>query len=241
MKLCNLSLLILIGLVVILWGTTPALSASPVDPAKDVVFYRVTFTSSWSQATHPHPDGAEQFPTNAHFSPLIGAAHNMTATFWAEGELASAGMEQMAETGRVSLLREEFAAAGDAVYDVLNGAGIPSPGEITISAFRVDRNHPRVTLVTMVAPSPDWFVGVSSLSLLDEQGEWRNEVTVTLYPYDAGSDDGADYRSTDVEPAAHQPIADMTGVAPFSAQPMGVFTFQRVYVQHLPTIALAGN
>jgi hypothetical protein len=228
---------VLFAFVVALLSVTPVFADPTATSLNDAVYYRLTFTSSWSQDTHPHPDGAERFPTNAHFSPLIGATHDVTTTFWADGELASAGMEQMAETGRVLLLREEFAAAGDAVFDTLNGAGIPSPGETTIAALRVDRDHPRVTLVTMVAPSPDWFVGVSSLSLLDEKGEWRNELEVVLYPYDAGSDDGADYHSTDIEPALHQPIADVTGVAPFSNQPMGVFTFQRIHLQHLPIIA----
>ena len=33
--------------------------------------YSITFTATWSNQTHPHPD----FPARARFSPLIGAVH----------------------------------------------------------------------------------------------------------------------------------------------------------------------
>lgn len=62
----------------------------------------------------------------------------------------------------------------------------PSRTFIITSAF------PYVTLVSMVAPNPDWFVGVSGL-LLIANGEWRNEVVVELSPWDAGTDSGATY------------------------------------------------
>lgn len=197
----------------------------------DVAFYRVTFTSTWSAETHPHAN----FPAGAHFSPLIGATHNLSATFWMSGTLASPGMEQMAETGGTTALRSEIAAAGATARETLNGPGLATAtGSVTIPAFTASRSHPLVTLVTMIAPSPDWFVGVHDLSLLDEQGQWRGTVVVTLYPYDAGSDDGADYASADREPATHQLITDIRGKAPFSAAPIGTFTFTRIQRLYLP-------
>ena len=210
---------------------------TPAHAQDNTALYTVTFESTWSQQTHPHPGGAAQFPSNAHFSPLIGAMHNLSATFWMSGTLASPGIERMAETGGTATLRAEFAAAGANVNAILAGAGIASPGAIILPAFTVQRTHPLVTLVTMIAPSPDWFVGVHGLSLLDAQGEWQDSVVVTLYPYDAGSDDGADYASADIEPAAHQPVANLRGQAPFSDAPIGTFTFTRLYQLHLPLTA----
>ena len=52
---------------------------------------------------------------------------------------------------------------------------------------------PRVTLTTMIAPSHDWFVGVSGLPLLDAQGDWLTWLRVFLYPWDAGSEEGNDF------------------------------------------------
>ena len=46
----------------------------------------------------------------------------------------------------------------------------------------------------MIAPSPDWFVGVSGLSLLVD-GVWVEQRVVELYPYDAGTDGGTSYTS----------------------------------------------
>src|SRR5262245_10923006 len=59
-----------------------------------VASYTVTFTSTWSASSHP-----VDFPANAHFSGLIGATHDDRVRFWREGELASAGIQAMAELG----------------------------------------------------------------------------------------------------------------------------------------------
>ncbi len=207
--------------------------AQSTDSAVDVATYTVTFTSTWSTETHPDSG----FPTNAHFSPLIGATHNISATFWRNGTLASPGIEQMAEIGATSILRSEFAAAGANVREIVAGAGLgTSPGQVTIPTFTVSQSHPLITLVTMIAPSPDWFVGVHDLTLRNEQGAWLNEIVITLYPYDAGSDDGMDYTAADVEPAIHQPIAQLSGQSPFSTAPIGIFTFTRIKQIYLPIV-----
>jgi len=221
-------LLGLIGLA--LPGVVQAQSAGSTA---DIATYTVTFTSTWSAVTHP---GAS-FPTNAHFSPLIGATHNLSATFWLSGTLAAPGIEQMAETGATNRLRDEFAAAGATVREIVDGAGLgTSPGQVTIPTFTASQSHPLITLVTMIAPSPDWFVGVHDLALRDEQGAWLDEIVITLYPYDAGSDDGADYTAADIEPATHHPITQISSQAPFSAAPIGTFTFMRIKQIYLPMV-----
>ena len=71
-------------------------------------------------------------------------------------------------------------------------------------------------------------------------GDWRDEIVVTLYPYDSGSDDGVTYTSTDVEPTEHHLIANYQGVAPFSTEPIGTFTFRRIDLSkfvYLPLVA----
>ncbi len=194
--------------------------------ADETAVYQVTFTSTWSATTHPHPQN--DFPANAHWSPLIGAVHNSNITLWAAGALASAGIEQMAETGDTAALRNEITAAGSSAYATLTGSGLgTASGLVSLAPFTATKEFPLVTLVTMIAPSPDWFAGVDNLSLLDTNGNWQDQVVVTLYPYDAGSDDGADYTSADSEPNPHQVIANYTGVAPFSSAPLGTFTFTR--------------
>lgn len=160
---------------------------------ENTVNYEVTFHAVWSEETHP-----DDFPSNPHFSGLIGASHNSNVSFWKSGGLASEGIKNMAETGSKNPLTEEIGLAilnGDAL-DLLSGGGIgTSPGSTSVT-FQVSVNYPYVSLVTMIAPSPDWFVGVDSLNLYDN-GEFVDELIVDLYAYDAGTDSGSNYTSPD--------------------------------------------
>lgn len=206
------------------------------DPNNDnVAVYTVTFTSSWSEQSHPG------LPTNAHFSPLIGATHNVSTTLWMSGVVASPGIEQMAETGGTTILRNEMTAVGANVYEIFSGPGLAtSPGQVAIPVVTADRSHAFVTLVTMIAPSPDWFVGVYDLSLLDAEGQWQDTLVVTLYPYDAGTDAGTDYTSPDQEPTQHSAITLLSGQTPFSDAPIGSLTLTRLHRLYLPTITGTG-
>lgn len=198
--------------------------AGEVPPPSDTAVYRVVFNATWSATTHP-----TDFPPGAHFSPLIGAVHNDSVSFWASGEIASAGMEQMAETGGTGTLTREIRAhiPGNAL-SVINGRGIGSPASTTIDNVHVGLDYPLITLVTMIAPSPDWFVGVAGQSLRDEFGQWVDELEVVLYPYDSGTDDGPGYRSSNADSSPRQPIKSLKGVSPFSDEPIGTYTFTRV-------------
>lgn len=199
-------------------------STDPV-PAGDAS-YKVTFTSSWSAATHPM-----DFPGNPHFSPLIGATHNASVSFWMPGGLATDGIERMAEVGDPSLLSDEAQAAiaSGAAAAVILGEGIAvSPG-VAVATFDITEAYPLVTLVSMVAPSPDWFVGVRALSLLDA-GQWVDGLTVDLYAYDAGTDSGTSYGSENADTDPAETISELD-TEPFlvggTVPSLGTFTFER--------------
>ncbi|MDE2877532.1 spondin domain-containing protein [Candidatus Palauibacter soopunensis] len=203
---------------------TPDPEPEPPPPvAATTARYRVVFEATWSASTHP-----TNFPGGAHFSPLIGAVHNAGVTFWARDGTATPGIETMAETGGTSTLTAEIQAQipGGALA-VVNGSGIRSPGSTTIQAIALRADFPLVTLVTMIAPSPDWFVGVSGLSLRDADGNWIEELEVVLYPYDAGTDSGPVYTSANNDTQPKEPIRNLRGESPFSDEPIGTFTFTR--------------
>ncbi len=188
--------------------------------------YEVVFQSSWSALTHP-----TDFPINPHFSGLIGATHDENVVFWMPGELASQGIETMAERGRKEDLTAEVETAmgeGTAEY-LLSGGGINvSPGSVSLS-FEIAPEKSLVTLVSMLAPSPDWFVGVHGLNLIQD-GEWLDTVTVTLDIYDAGTDSGPSYASPDDDTDPAQPIA-VLNVGPFADNTVvGTYTFTRQIV-----------
>ena len=52
--------------------------------------------------------------------------------------------------------------------------------------FEINSSHPLISLVSMLGPSPDWFIGVSGLELRDATG-WKQLVEVDLFPYDGGT------------------------------------------------------
>lgn len=197
-----------------------------IEPASDTALYSVTFNATWNGTTHP-----TDFPSGAHFSPLIGAVHNDSVSFWASGETASPGIEQMAETGGTGLLAREIRAEmPDNAISIVTGRGIGSPASTTISEILVTLDHPLITLVTMIAPSPDWFVGVAGQSLQNEFGQWADEMVIVLYPYDSGTDDGTTYTSPNADSSPRQPIRSLKGVSPFSDEPIGTYTFTRIDV-----------
>ncbi len=190
--------------------------------------YQVTFTSTWSQQTHPY-----EFPTgSSHFSGLIGATHNALVNFWQSGEIATSGIERMAETGSKSLLSAEISSQIDTgnAQHLLSGDGIgSSPGEVVLT-FEISQQHPFVTLVSMIAPSPDWFVGVSGLSLI-ANGQWIERLVVPLFAYDAGTDSGALYISpnSDTQPKAGiQRIETLPFLVNNEVPSIGTFTFERI-------------
>jgi hypothetical protein len=187
---------------------------------ENTVEYEVTFNALWSEEIHP-----DNFPSNPHFSGLIGASHK-------EGEIASAGIKSMAETGSKNPLNEEISKAilEKNALSLVSGGGInPSPGSTSIT-FKVSENFPLISLVTMIAPSPDWFVGVDSLNLY-ENGSFVDEKTIILYAYDAGTDSGINYTSPDESTDPPIPIFLIEGY-PFIYEnelvPIGTFNFNKL-------------
>ena len=192
--------------------------------------YRVTFQATWSAATHP-----TNIPENPHFSGLVGATHNNSIRLWQSGSPASAGIELMAETGGKSLLLEEIEqliALGSA-RAALSGGGLPTSPKSVSLEFDVVSSHPLVTLVSMLAPSPDWFVGVSALTLMTKDGTWKEREVVALRVYDAGTDDGAGFTAEDADSDPHVPIVRLTsesGETDFTdgGDPVGAFVFEKL-------------
>jgi hypothetical protein len=210
-------------------GVAPAAvpDTTPSPNAPESARYRLTFESTWTAATHPL-----DFPSAAHFSALVGGTHSSAVSFWREGELATNGIRDMAERGRTSPLDDEIDAAvraGRAGAVSIGGQIATSPGLVSLE-FDIRQRHPLVTFVSMVAPSPDWFVGVNGLALF-ENGRWVDERRVALVPWDAGTDSGTTFTSADLETQPRAPIARIV-TSPLSpngqVRALGTFTFTRL-------------
>lgn len=200
-------------------SAVPALADAPAR-------YSVTFDGTWSAQTHPL-----EYPSGAHFSGLVGATHNGDFALFAEGATATAGLERLAEAGAHKPLDDEIrAAVRDGKAGALfEGAPIFAPPGRAQAAFEIDARHPMVSLVAMIAPSPDWFAGVANVSLY-ENDAWIASKTVPLYAWDAGSDDGTTFMAPDADSQPRGRIAP-NAAPPFAsageARPVATVTFTR--------------
>ena len=191
--------------------------------------YQVVFQATWSQQTLP-----TNWPSGAHFSGLVGGTHNENVHFWRDGETASEGIRLMAELGQQTTLLNEIAPAitnGTAHFQLVGGGIRPSPGNVSLTFPQpMHRDFPLVTLVSMIAPSPDWFVGVDSLNMV-ENNQWVTNKVVTLYGRDAGTDSGVTYDSPDQVTVPRGVVTPFTSFPAIQAGvivPFGTFTFIRL-------------
>ena len=185
--------------------------------------YRMTFEGKFTASALA---GGVSVPSGEHFTTLIGAVHNGSVTFWGSGAMASAGVEQVAELGNTGTFKSEINANMNAVAVIEKS--LPRGGTPTATVdVTVTPAHPLVTLLTMVAPSPDWFVGVSGLSLLDAQGDWLASHTVELFPYDAGTEEGTEFSLSNAATSPRGVITSIKGTGKFSDQPIATLTFTR--------------
>src|SRR5688572_11839289 len=170
----------------------------PPNESMNSAEYELTFTSSWSAATHPleYPEaGAFSGP---HFSGVIGATHDGGYHIIRNGEMPTPGLERLSEEGKHAPLDDEIRAqitSGRA--GVLFESGPVKDFSMPVTTrFRVDANHPMVSFVAMIAPSPDWFTGAADVAL-HENGAWVAEKTIELAAWDSGGDDGMTYKADD--------------------------------------------
>ncbi len=188
--------------------------------------YRVVFDAVWSSATHP-----AAYPFGAHWSGLVGGVHGPDAVFWEVGQPASIGIKNMAEFGSKTALLAEVDAAIQAGFAgwTLSGPGIGSGSGSASLDFVVSRDCPLVSLTSMIAPSPDWFMGVSGLSLLQDGG-WVESKVVSVPLYDAGTDAGSSYASPNQAESPAKPVSQIVGFPALvegELVPFGTLTFTR--------------
>ena len=172
-----------------------------------VATYTVTFRTLWSAQSHP-----KDYPRSAHWSPLVGGSHNSNYTMWAPGGMSSRGVQNVAEFGGTSTLCNEMQQSRS-VYDTLRLSGI-SPGTGTRTGqLTLGCSYSLVSLVSMIAPSPDWIVGVHSLNLRNGTS-WISSYSVDLFPYDAGTDSGLTFTAPNQRTNPKEPIYRLTETNP---------------------------
>lgn len=183
--------------------------------------YSINFTSIWNANDHG------TLPGNAHWSKLVGVTHKTANTFWSVGNKATTGIKDIAERGNNVVFNAEVTTAisNNEADQYMNGNNLATAtGSIIINDLIIDKNYPLLTLISMIAPSPDWFIGVNSINLLDENSNWKTSISLNLYAYDSGTDSGTTYTSANTITNPFQNIKSLKNVAPFNDKKIGTLT-----------------
>lgn len=123
--------------------------------------------------------------TNAtYFTPLLVAAHNRRTDLFEPGVAASDNLQAMAEGGNISgLIDDVIASGGDYVADP--AGGLLAPGATAEAVIELEnRRNRRLSVVGMLLPTNDGFVGLDSVKIPRHRGTY----TYYLQGYDAGTE-----------------------------------------------------
>ena len=189
--------------------------------AQDSARYEMTFQGLWTADDITD----SSLPSSAHFTQVFGAKHNSNTRIWTSGGTASEGVESLAEFGSVGTLRSEINNNSNTDGIVAAGTSNIGPTQTVSTTFTVKTSHPLVSVLSMIAPTPDWFVGADSV-LLYQNGAWRDRVPLDLYPYDAGTEQGVHWslRGGNVDP--HETITSIRNTGLFRDNPLARITFE---------------
>lgn len=190
---------------------------------QSIATYNVVFESFWNASDHG------TLPPSPHWSQLVGANHNSNVSFLNLGGIATQGIENIAESGSITVFKDNEVATsvtnGD-TQQFINGGGLGSAtGTISISALEVNENFPLLTLVSMIAPSPDWIIATNSINLRNAGNtDWQNLIEIDLFVYDAGTDSGGSYTAANADITPHIAINSLKGIPPFNNNRVGKLT-----------------
>lgn len=205
------------------------LLASFFSFSQSIANYDISVTTIWNSADHT------SVPGSAHWSPLAGATHKNTNTVLEFGVVAPAtnGIKNIAETGNTSAFNSEIntlISSGECDQYLQQGFS-PFAGNnsnSTLTSVSVSEDFPLITLVSMVAPSPDWFIAINSLDLRSGNPSinngWKDTFTMDVFVYDAGTDSGTDYGSGNSITTPRDPISMVSGF-PINGNRMATVTF----------------
>ncbi len=190
--------------------------------------YEITFTSVWNASDHG------TLPGGAHWSNVIGANHKNENEFLQMGMMASTGIENVAELGSNGAFIGEINTRinNNLAEQLINESALPisATGSYTFPNITFDEEFPYLTLASMIAPSPDWFIAINSFNLRDggnwNQGDINGEINFDLFPYDAGTEEGTTYMLSNPPTVPQGNITSLVNVAPFNDQRIGYFTIK---------------
>lgn len=155
----------------------------------------ITATFTWAVGNET---STAAYPSAAHFSSLVcGRAE--TPTVFVLGATATPGFKENAQTGESGPLLEELKKSTDESKEAPGSTPGTSAFTTKTLEFVLSDKSSTIGCVSMIAPSPDWVVGILDQDWCDrDTGKWKSAQGL-LTPYTAGTDAGTTYTAADVE------------------------------------------
>jgi len=118
-----------------------------------------------------------------HYTPIIIGAHNGDMSLFNTGTMASSQLQMMAEGGDISGLSTMLTTANADINENPAG-GLLAPAMSTTTQLTTADGNMYLSLVAMMLPTNDGFIGLNSWKIPTEAGTY----TVMLNAYDAGTE-----------------------------------------------------
>ena len=209
-------------------------SASPFRRCTGQAKYSLTFSNLLTPARF----GSLIPSAGLFFSPPVAVSHSNRVSLLTVRGLASPQVEEIAENGNnapLVTLARSLESPG-LVRSVSTADGPTGPGKSTTLTVTVDCERPFVTMLGMIAPSPDWIVQVSNRNMFSERSSrfvsWSSG---DLIAYDAGVDSGREFTDP-ADPSLDDPTMPPKNIAPlreddtdrFDGRVVGSYKFKRM-------------
>lgn len=228
----RVSVVLLVAAVVI---ATVSSAATPFPNCRGSAKYKVNFHNQLT----PQNFGDLIPPTGLVYSPLAGFSHSNRQSFLTVRGFADRRVEQVAETGvntRIIRFGKRLRNRHLGVLSVVDAGAPTMPGNTTTIFLNVDCEHSFVTVLGMIAPSPDWIVQINNRNLFDTaRGRFVRRLSGDLIAYDTGVDDGREFTAPS-DLSLDIPTVPQKNIAPlvedetdrFEGRVVGAYSIQRV-------------
>lgn len=186
-------------------------NAAVVDTS-ETACYQVNLVGNWTTNDHG------TLPDNAHFTTPVFIVHDGDyQLFKAAESYASAGLESLAETGNTLALVNEISGNADVARSE-PFSDFRAPTSSAVDHIKVSKDFPRLSMASMIAPTPDWFIGLAGVSMIDEQSEFVSDVSMNVGAYDAGTEEGVAFSLDNLDAIPHVQVERITtATSPFTS------------------------
>jgi hypothetical protein len=164
-----------------------------------IPFLLTACNSSTNERAHRYEISIHNVTANQPLSPVVIFAHEMDYKIWQAGNIASVGLEHLAEGGNNSELIKEVQADNHYIDHATGSAAIGSGMSDTLTLTLKDSEWTRLSFASMLVNSNDAFTGAMDIKIDDlDKGESK---TFTTLAWDAGTEKNSEAPGTIPGPA----------------------------------------